>query len=422
MAGRGALSAPAGWWGGLYGRTEPWKGHIIALDLRRKPTGDFLARMGPQDRRLLWRPRRGRFFGPSAPGPAPNRRWVRAATAPGPARNKVIHTGDPRRPIPAGAGSMGGVSGVAEEMLAALAQDGLLETGRPVVVMLSGGRDSVCLLDLAVRHLGAELVRAMHVNYGLRDAADGDQRYCRELCERLGVGLSVTHAHTGSEHRGNVQAWARELRYRAATELAQGRGALIAAGHTATDQVETILYRLASSPSRRALLGMRAREGLLVRPLLSFTRAQTTAYCRERGLAWRDDETNATGKYARGRVRGALLPALRGVHPGAERNILTLAQLLRDEALVLDGLVDQALGGRASIELARLRQLPPALARLIVQRLADEVNGRPAPGAARRLAHILALRDTGTAHIDLPHGVRATAVRGLLSFEPTPRH
>ena len=73
-------------------------------------------------------------------------------------------------------------------------------------------------------------------------------------------------------------------------------GADVAAGHTATDQVETILYRLASSPSRRALLGMRPREGRLVRPLLGVTRAQTAGHCRDRGLRWREDDSNASAR------------------------------------------------------------------------------------------------------------------------------
>ncbi len=83
----------------------------------------------------------------------------------------------------------------------------------------------------------------------------------------------------------------------------EGENALVAAGHTASDQVETILYRLAASPGRRALLGMSAREGRLVRPLLGVTRAQTAAYCRERGLQWREDASNDSDKYARVRVR-----------------------------------------------------------------------------------------------------------------------
>src|SRR6201999_3204712 len=94
--------------------------------------------------------------------------------------------------------------------------------------------------------------------------------------------------------------------------------------HTAPDRVETILYRLASSPSRRALLGMRPREGALIRPLLHFKREDTGAYCRELGLTWRDDESNDSDRYARNRIRNELMPVLREVHPGAERNILAL--------------------------------------------------------------------------------------------------
>jgi tRNA(Ile)-lysidine synthase len=186
--------------------------------------------------------------------------------------------------------------------------------------------------------------------------------------------------------------------------------------------VETILYRLASSPSRRALLGMREREGALVRPLLGFTREQTADYCLAHDLGWRDDETNETDKYARGRVRHGLVPALREVHPGAERNVLALAEILRDEAVVLDRLVDDVLHGEGTVSLAALRDLPRALARLVVQQLADGALGRPAPGAGRRLPDILALNDSGTAHLDLPNGVRATSVDGAVAFGLTPIH
>ena len=291
--------------------------------------------------------------------------------------------------------------------------EGLLAAGRPVVVLLSGGRDSVSLIDLAVRIAGADAVSALHVNYALRDTADDDERYCTELCEGLSVGLDVRHPRR--PETGNLQAWARDARYGAAAQLATARGADVAAGHTATDQVETILYRLASSPSRRALLGMRPREGLLVRPLLAFTRAETAAYCEERGLRWREDESNSSDAYARGRVREGLVPALEAVHPAAVENVLALAATLRDEDAVLQGLVDETLGGRREIELQRLRTVPLALARLVLQRLADGAAGGPAPGTARRAEELLALRDD--AALDLPHGVRAVAERGTLRFE-----
>jgi tRNA(Ile)-lysidine synthase len=306
---------------------------------------------------------------------------------------------------------------VVAAITAGVRDDGLLAPGRAVVVLLSGGRDSTCLLDTAATICGAQAVIALHVNYGLRDSAAGDEQHCRELCDRLGVELTVEQAGPPS---GNRQAWARELRYGAAAPLARARAADIAAGHTATDQVETILYRLASSPSRRALLGMRPREGTLIRPLLRFTRDQTGAYCAERELTWRDDESNESDAYARGRVRHGLVPAFREIHPGAELNVLALAETLREEAEVLDILVEDELAGSSDIELAHLRALPAALARLIVQRLADAVEGRPTPGASRRLDDILALRDSGTTHVDLPGGVRASAVDGVLSFDRTP--
>ena len=312
------------------------------------------------------------------------------------------------------------MTSVVEVIRAGVVAGGLLEPGRPVVVMLSGGRDSTCLLDVAAEIAGVPAVSALHVNYGLREEAGGDERHCQELCAARQVELTVRRAGGGRPRSGNVQDWARTLRYDAAASLAAARAADIAAGHTATDQVETILYRLASSPSRRALLGMRPRDGSLIRPLLAFTREQTGAYCRERGLAWREDESNAGDAYARSRVRHRLVPALREIHPGAEHNVLMLALRLRDEAEVLDELVARELGGRAAIELARLRALPVAIARLIVQSLADDVHSRPTPGTARRLEEILALREAGVTHLDLPGGVRATVAGGVLSFARTP--
>jgi tRNA(Ile)-lysidine synthase len=261
--------------------------------------------------------------------------------------------------------------------------------------MLSGGRDSVCLLDLAVDLCGSEAVQALHVNYGLRGAeSDGDQRHCERLCRELDVSLEVVLApERAAGAPGNLQAWAREVRYFAALTTLGEKDGDVAVGHTATDQVETILYRLAASPGRRALLGMPARDGRLVRPLLGVTREETAAYCVARGLAWRDDASNETDAYARGRVRHGLLPALRALHPAAEGNVLRTARLLREETELLDQLVDAELGGEESIAIQRLRQLHPALARLVVVRLAEQAAGAGAyvPQAGDRVAEILEL-------------------------------
>jgi tRNA(Ile)-lysidine synthase len=309
----------------------------------------------------------------------------------------------------------------ADRMLERVLAEGLVAPGSPLLAMLSGGRDSVCMLDLAVRGAGADRVSALHVNYGLRDDSDADERHCAELCAALGVELAIERPRR-PEGPGNLQAWARDSRYAAAAGLALPLGATIVTGHTADDQVETILYRLASSPSRRALLGMRPHDGSLARPLLSFTRAETTAYCEQRGLAWRDDPSNAGESYARNRVRNGLLPELAAIHPAAAANVLRTAALLRDEAELLDALVEAEVGGskgspRGRVSLQRLGELHPALRRLVVQRLADMAAGRPVPGAARYAEQLLGLRRTGTAMLDLGSHVRAVVEAGVLHTE-----
>jgi tRNA(Ile)-lysidine synthase len=307
----------------------------------------------------------------------------------------------------------------ANQMLERVLAEGLIAPGAPVVAMLSGGRDSVCMLDLAVRAVGSDAVTALHVNYGLRDDSDADERHCAELCERLGAKLAVERPRR-PEAPGNLQAWARDSRYTAAAAIAQRQGATIVTGHTADDQVETILYRLASSPSRRALLGMRPHDGMLARPLLVCTRAEVTAYCEQRGLNWREDASNADSTFARNRVRHGLLPELEKIHPAAAQNVLRTASLLRDEAQVLDALVDAEVDGsagspRGTVALARMAELPPALRRLVLQRLADGAAGRPVPGAARFAEQVTGLRRTGTATLDLGGHVRAVVERGMLS-------
>jgi tRNA(Ile)-lysidine synthase len=303
------------------------------------------------------------------------------------------------------------------DLLERVRAEGLLPEGGRTVVLLSGGRDSVCLLDVAAR-LGSHAgTLALHVNYGLRDEADADEAACRSLCARLGVPLEVQRARR-PDASGNLQSWARDVRYGAGAELATHHDALLAAGHTATDQAETILYRLASSPSRRALLGMTRGEGRLVRPLLGVTREETAAHCAARGLTWVDDATNDTAAYARGRVRAGLVPALEAVHPAAQRNVVRAAQLLREEGEVLDEIVDTALAGRDHVTLGHLRILPPALGRLVVRRLAEDAVGALCPRVSARFAEVLELSDH--AMLDLGDGARAVVRGGVLRFEQTP--
>jgi tRNA(Ile)-lysidine synthase len=298
--------------------------------------------------------------------------------------------------------------------LEAARESGLLPAGRPVLVLLSGGGDSVCLLDVALR-LEAR-VSALHVNYGLRDGADEDEAFVRDLCRRLGVPLHVERIPLGEG--GNLQERAREARYALAESLADDD---YAAAHTASDQAETVLYRLAVSPGSRALLGMASRRGRLVRPLLDVTREEVRSYLRAHGLEWREDPSNADRRFARARVRHDLLEALRSVGPAAERTIAETARQLREEAEVLDAAVSEAigeLGGGPAVSLAALREKPPALRRLVLRRLAEQAA---APAAPRPLSRseadeILLLDDRGTKALDLGGGLRALAEYGTLRF------
>jgi tRNA(Ile)-lysidine synthase len=311
-------------------------------------------------------------------------------------------------------------------VLDAVRAGGLLGSAEPVVAMLSGGRDSICLIDVAVTLRGGEAMSALHVNYGLRDDADADERHCVELCQTLGVELQVLRAGAGADAGGNVQAWARDIRYREASRIAGASGALIASGHTASDQVETILYRLAASPGRRALLGMLPADHTewgqqLVRPLLPITREQTAAYCRARGLQWREDQSNEDLEYARARVRLGVVPALRDVHPAAEANVLRTARLLREEAELLDSLVGEELAGARAIAIARLEQLPAALQRLVVVRLAEEAAGAYVPQAGARVQEIIELgRRHRTAELHLGGQAAAVIEDGVLSMARLP--
>jgi tRNA(Ile)-lysidine synthase len=311
-------------------------------------------------------------------------------------------------------------------VLDAVRAGGLLDGARPLLAMVSGGRDSVCLLDVAVTLLGAERVSVLHVDYGLRAEAAADAELVGTLCSALAVPVRVLSVRRPEDAPGNLQAWARDVRYGEAVRLATAAGALVATGHTATDQVETVLYRLAASPGRRALLGMPSAEGRLVRPLLGVTREQTAAYCGARGLSWREDASNDDVRYMRARARGGLAPTLRDLHPAAEANLLRTVELLRDEAAVLDEVVDTALAGRDRIALSRLAELPAALARLVARRLAEDAAGRLAPQAGSRLPELLALGARGgSAALDLGGGLRALVEYGVLRFsvadeEPTP--
>src|SRR5207302_11054092 len=177
----------------------------------------------------------------------------------------------------------------------------LIPSGGDVTVLVSGGVASTCAWRV-LRELGSR-VSALHVNHGLRGReSDEDARFCRE----------VMNAEVVEAPQARTEAELRELRY------SYARDRLRATGHTASDQVETILYRLATS-GRPTGIKPRREDGV-VRPLLTLWREETEAYCRERGLAFRLDSSNRDT--ARGLIRGEILPLLEGLHPAARENLL----------------------------------------------------------------------------------------------------
>jgi tRNA(Ile)-lysidine synthase len=185
----------------------------------------------------------------------------------------------------------------------------LIPPGGVVRCLVSGGADSTCLWHV-LRELGYG-VTAVHVDHGQRgEESDADARHCLEL-----MGAEILRP-SNSLLQGASEADLRELRY----GLTQGR-TLRATGHTASDQVETVIYRVVSSGNAKGIKAK--REDGVVRPLLSIWREETEAYCRERGLPFRVDRSNEDTK--RGLIRREILPLLRELHPGADENLLALA-------------------------------------------------------------------------------------------------
>ncbi len=204
--------------------------------------------------------------------------------------------------------------------------------GRPVLVALSGGADSVallCILHEVVGELGCE-VAAAHVHHHVRGAAaDADARHCEALCARLGVRLAVEHIEPAAPNGVSREAWWRRERYRA-LEAARERFscAAVATAHTRDDQAETVLMKLLRGSGPRGVAGVRRRRGAVIRPLLDVPRAELRDYLNERGVAWREDASNADLELPRGRIRHELLPALSAAFPGAPVHLAAFADAL----------------------------------------------------------------------------------------------
>jgi len=291
---------------------------------------------------------------------------------------------------------------------------GLFKAGERVCVAVSGGADSVALL-LALVEANTEsaqnktplgvVLRAAHVHHGLRGAeADGDEEFVREVCERLGVPLTVfrvdTAARQAAEGEG-VEEAARELRYEALRGLmSSGAVDVVATAHMLDDQAETVVMKMLRGAWTEGLGGISPEitglgAGRIVRPLLAVRRVEVEAFLNERSQGWRDDVTNQDVSLTRNRVRHVLMPMLREFNPGVDALLARTAEVAREEEAFWQAEVARALpqvllpgkpvrgGGRAvstavgevgyAIEIERLRAMPAALRRRIVRAAARKV-------------------------------------------------
>jgi tRNA(Ile)-lysidine synthase len=303
-------------------------------------------------------------------------------------------------------------------------ESGLVSEGSRGVVLISGGADSSAAAAGLVAALGPAAVVGLHLNYGLRADSDRDDETCTELCALLGIELELERPELAG---GNVQAEARERRYAAAERLRRARGLdWIAAGHTRTDLAETVLYRLVTSPGRRALLGLRARRGAIVRPILSLDREEARRLATEAGLPFRDDPTNAEPLYARNRIRNEVLPVLREIGPEAEATIAETQAELAEEAEVLDRLAADALaesGAEVAGAIGRdaLAEMDPAIRRLVLRRLAESAAGEKVPLGRARAAEVWRLvNEPEGGIIELGGGIEARAEHGHVRFTHGP--
>ncbi len=308
-----------------------------------------------------------------------------------------------------------------ERLVREVRESGLIPPGSSGVAMLSGGPDSACLAAGLAGAAGEGSVTGLHLNYGLREGSDDDEQTCSRLCERLGIELLVERP---SLPEGNLQAAAREARYAAAERLREVRGGeWIATGHTRSDLAETMLYRLAASPGARALLGLPARRGWLVRPLLGLSRAEARALAEAAGLPFADDPSNADPRFARSRIRREVLPVLREINPSTEENIAaTRAELAEDsEALasLAAGLLEQAgaARGATAVPASALEDAPAALRRLALRTLAERAAGRAValgPGAAAEIWRLASRPEGG--ELELGSGLSAVCEAGYVRF------
>lgn len=306
---------------------------------------------------------------------------------------------------------------------------GLVEKGQPLVVGVSGGPDSVCLIHILVslqHKLGIKLHIA-HLNHMLRGLeSDADADYVSRLAKELDIAATLEKRDVNAyrkEHKLTLEEAAREVRYRFFSEVASFVGASkVAVGHTADDQIETILMHLVRGTGLAGLRGMqplsilRVADGnrlTVIRPLLVVRREETGAYCAVHRLSPRSDSSNLLPNQLRNRVRTELLPLLRDYNCDIDGALLRLASAaesvlayIEREVAKLWGDVAKAQTDRIAIDRVKFWKLDPALRSHLIRSALQRLLGD--------------LQDIEAVHIEsvvealaMPAGKRLSLPRGL---------
>lgn len=288
-------------------------------------------------------------------------------------------------------GRVGGSPGgpgydVVEKAAATIEKHSMLSFGgEPLVVAVSGGPDSICLLDVMTRlapRWGLQ-IEVAHVDHGLSETS-------AEVAARVGrvgaeAGFDVHVARAPDLAGPNLHARARDFRYEFFAIVAERIGAdRIVTGHTLDDRVETTLARLIHGAGTRGLGGLAPVESNRIRPLIDLRRSETRAYCERRELAFYDDPANADERFDRAKIRSGVLRMIEeDWGDGAVRSIARSAELLKDDAVMLEELADGLFGQMAkhegdatTFELDALKGIPRPFRRRLLERAVGEVRDR----------------------------------------------
>ena len=295
---------------------------------------------------------------------------------------------------------------------------GIIGKEKSVLVGLSGGADSVCLLFnlLEYSKAGNNLsVSAIHCNHQLRGTADSDEAFCVRLCEKLGVPLYVERLDVkgfAEENSLSEEEAGRILRYRAFDKYADG---LIATAHNRGDTAETVIFNLIRGAGLRGMCGIPVQRGNIIRPLHRCTRAEIEGYLAECGQDFVTDETNLTTDYSRNRIRLAVIPELKKINSDAEGHIFALSERLRiDEDYIssqADILYNEVCDGK-SLNAEILAGSHCAVSSRAVKRFLD---GHGIPVCARLIDEILSLcNEKKSSRINVGEDVYITLSQGRI--------